>query len=208
MLDEDPEYILDFWFGDAATSPAHAKRRDQVWFESSPDFDREIERRFSGIYDRAARGPSSAWSTSPRGRLALILVLDQLPRNMFRGTPRAFATDALAQRVTLDLIASGGDMELGLLQRLFAYMPLQHAEDRDMQALSLRENRQLSESAPPDWAELFTMYYRYAQLHSDIIERFGRFPHRNRALGRPSTPEEIAYLAAGAETFGQGQGQP
>lgn len=204
MSEEHPERILDFWFGDAATSLDHAKRRDAIWFESSAELDRDIERRFSAVHSRAARGELSAWNTSPGGSLALVLVLDQFPRNMFRGTSRAFATDALALRTALDLIQSGGDIQLDPLQRLFAYMPLQHAEDREMQALSLRKNRQLAESVPPDWTELFEMYHRYAQLHADIVRRFGRFPHRNRALARESTPEEIAYLAAGAETFGQG----
>lgn len=204
MSDERPENVIDFWFGDAAMSPAHAKQRDKIWFECSPEFDRDIERRFSAVHGRACRGELHGWSRSPSGSLALILVLDQFPRNMFRGTSRAFATDALAARTAIDLIESGGDMSLAPLQRLFAYMPLQHAEELERQALSLQKNRQLAVSVAPEWTELFEMYYRYAQLHCDIIQRFGRFPHRNRALARQSRPEEIAYLAAGAETFGQG----
>lgn len=199
-----PEKIIEFWFGDAAGSPAHARRRDEIWFESSSELDRDIERRFLAVYSSACRGQLSHWSASPDSSLALILVLDQFPRNMFRGTGRAFASDALALRTALDLIESGGDMRLDPLSRLFAYMPFQHAEDREMQAISLHKNRQLLDSVAPEWTELFAMYYRYAQLHCDIIQRFGRFPHRNRALARQSRPEEIAYLAAGAETFGQG----
>jgi uncharacterized protein (DUF924 family) len=204
MSDERPERVIDFWFGDAAMSPVHAKRRDEIWFERSPEFDRDIERLFSPVHSRACRGELHGWNTSPGGSLALILVLDQFPRNMFRGTSRAFATDALAVRTAIDLIESGGDMNLAPLQRLFVYMPLQHAENLEMQELSLRKNGQLLMSVAPEWTELFAMYYRYAQLHCDIIQRFGRFPHRNRALARQSRPEEIAYLTAGAETFGQG----
>jgi uncharacterized protein (DUF924 family) len=204
MMDELPGQIIDFWFGDAARSLDHARRRDAIWFERSSELDRDIERRFSAIYARAAREELSAWSASPGSGLALILVLDQFPRNMFRGTSRAFATDALALRAAIDLMESGGDTSLDPLQRLFAYMPFQHAEDTEMQALSLRKNRELLASVSPEWRELFEMYYRYAELHADIIRRFGRFPHRNRILARQSMPEELAYLAAGAETFGQG----
>ncbi|HWN68942.1 MAG TPA: DUF924 family protein [Haliangium sp.] len=204
MLDDLPGQIVSFWFDDAAQSPGHARRRDSIWFERSAEFDLDIERRFSAAYSGAARGELHTWSASPGGGLALILLLDQFPRNMFRGTSRAFATDALALRAAIELIDSGGDTSLDPLQRLFAYMPFQHAEDNEMQALSLRKNGELLASVSPDWRELFEMYYRYAELHSDIIRRFGRFPHRNRVLGRQSTPDEMAYLVGGAETFGQG----
>ncbi|GAB4568425.1 MAG: DUF924 family protein [Haliangiales bacterium] len=197
--------LLGFWFDDAERSPGCAERRDKVWFESTPGFDREINTRYARLYERAAAGELEAWKGSETGSLALILVLDQLPRNMFRGTARAFATDALAVEVALELIDAARDQALRPLQQLFAYMPLQHAEDSEMQSLSIRKNRQLLEQADPPWRPLFETYFRYAELHADIIARFGRFPHRNRALGRPSSAAEVAYLEAGAERFGQGE---
>lgn len=196
--------LLDFWFDDAERSPEHAERRDKVWFESAPEFDREITARYAPLYERAAAGELEAWRRSETGSLALILVLDQLPRNMFRGTARAFATDALAVEVALELIDAARDQALRPLQQLFAYMPLQHAEDSKIQSLSIRVNRQLLAQVDPPWRPLFETYFRYAELHADIIARFGRFPHRNRALGRPSSAAEVAYLEAGAESFGQG----
>ncbi len=207
-MTESPTGVIDellgFWFDDAERSPERAEHRDKVWFESTPEFDREIIARYAPLYERVAAGELEAWKRSAAGSLALILVLDQFPRNMFRGTARAFATDALAVEAALALIDAARDQALRPLQQLFAYMPLQHAEDPEKQALSIRVNRQLLAQAEPPWRPLFETYFRYAELHADIIARFGRFPHRNRALGRPSSAAEVAYLEAGAESFGQG----
>ncbi|ACY13846.1 DUF924 family protein [Haliangium ochraceum] len=204
MQPNDPERFLERWFADARTSPARALVRDKLWFESPPAFDHALARDCRGLYERAWRGELDAWRASQRGALALILLFDQLPRNLFRRTARAYASDARALELTLELIEGERTTEFHPLEALFVYMPLQHAECKHMQSRSLTLNERLAASVTSEWRRLFSDYLRYARIHADIIERFGRFPHRNRALGRRSSAEERAYLEAGAETFGQG----
>ncbi len=173
----EPAVILDFWFRELA--PRH-------WFLGSKKLDADMRLRFSRWVDAAIRGDLDAWAKTPRGRLALILLLDQFTRNIHRATPGAFAGDARAQALVLEGLAAGMDRPLNLAERHFFYMPLVHAEDPKLQALSLKK---------------FAAYLREAQStvkhqkdHAAIIERFGRFPTRNAALGRVSTAEEVAFL--------------
>ena len=203
MSARKPGQVLSFWFEDATLSPEALQRRNAVWFRADPAFDDECAARFTALLDDAARGRLGDWTAIPRGRLALAILLDQMPRNIHRGSPAAFMHDTEAAAHCLAGIESGQDRALHPVERLFLYMPLQHAEDVDLQRRSVERFESLAAEADDAWRADFTESVRYAREHHDIIERFGRFPHRNRVLGRASTDEELRYLAAGAPTFGQ-----
>ncbi len=182
-MDEIQE-VLEFWFGDEAR--AH-------WFSPTLAFDQLIRKRFAELYARAATGDLSSWERSAEGCLALCILLDQMPRNMFRGDRRAFATDAKALAVADRALARRYDEELPLDRRQFLYMPFMHSENlaNQLRALALFESQGLAEGR------------RYAEQHLQIIRHFGRFPHRNAILGRQSTPAEEAFLKEQLDQFGQ-----
>lgn len=204
IIEDSPESVLDFWLGFDHGDAAELERRWRRSFASDPALDREIADRFARLVGLAAGGNLSSWSATSEGRLALILLLDQFPRNLFRGSAEAFAHDGQALTLTRDGIGLGHDRKLRLLDRVFFYMPLQHAESPAAQQESVRTFRALSnEPAPPPLAAVLEEAAQYARLHADIIAQFGRFPHRNRQLGRTSTAAERAYLDRGAPTFGQ-----
>lgn len=188
-----PSEVLDFWFG-APGSPELGRNRKQ-WFEKSVPFDELIRERFLATYEAAAAGRCDDWAERPLAALALVVVLDQFPRNLFRGTPRAFATDAAALAIAQGIGARGFAAAYVPVQCCFAYLPFEHAEDRAAQAESLR----LFERLRGDPGSAGTI--AYAQRHYAVIERFGRFPHRNAILGRASTPEELAFLATPGSSF-------
>jgi uncharacterized protein (DUF924 family) len=190
----DPQEVLDFWFG-APGSPEYGAAR-ALWFRGGPEADRAIRDRFLGCYERAAAGRLDHWGEAPRPCLALVVVLDQFPRNMFRGAARSFAADDLARQAARRVLARGYDRGLLPVERMFAYLPFMHSEDLADQRLSVELFSGLDDY--PGRRQSID----YAVLHLRIVERFGRFPHRNDILGRASTPEEIAYLANGAERFG------
>lgn len=183
--------ILGFWF-----AGAQENGRREVWFKSTDAFDREIRDRFLDLQEAAAGGALEAWKKTPEGTLALILLLDQFPRNLFRGTARAFATDEAARAAARHALESGFHQGADNYQRIFLGLPFVHSEDPADQEQSMRLAATLDEAKSLE----------SATEHRDLIARFGRFPHRNAALGRQSTPEEEAYLAAGAKTYGQGEG--
>ena len=181
--------VLEFWFsGDAR----------EAWFHSSPAFDQAIRRRFAELFGRAAKDELEAWQTSAEGCLALCILLDQMPRNMFRGDPRAFATDQAARAVAEHALARGFDRELTSERKQFIYLPFMHSEklDDQLRALELFESRGMAENR------------RFAENHVAIIRRFGRFPHRNAVLGRPSTEAEAGYLSRVQEHYGQAAASP
>jgi uncharacterized protein (DUF924 family) len=178
--------VLDFWFGPAG-SPEYGRPRE-AWFKKSEAFDDAIRARFLDLYLQAADGGMRSWREAPDSLLALILVLDQFPRNLFRGTSRAFATDAQALAAAQLAVARGFDRKLVPVQRWFVYLPFEHAEDLDLQRQCLALFEDLR--SDPD----STGTIDYARRHFEIIERFGRFPHRNAVLGRVSTPEEVEFL--------------
>jgi uncharacterized protein (DUF924 family) len=185
--------VLGFWFG-APDSPEFGRYRRQ-WFEKSDGFDALCRERFLATHEAAAAGRLDGWAERPLAALALVVALDQLPRNMFRGTPRAFATDATALAVARRIVSSGLDAAYMPAQRWFAYLPFEHAEDLATQRESLAVYERLRgdpTSASP---------IAYAQRHYAVIERFGRFPHRNAILSRTSTPEELAFLATPGSSF-------
>ena len=198
-----PHDVLSFWFEDATRSPEALQRRGPVWFRADPGFDRECATRFAAALEDAARGSLQGWADSPHGRLALVVLLDQMPRNIHRGSPAAFMHDAQAAAHCVAAIESGQDRPLHPVERVFLYMPLQHTEDLALQRLSIERFESLAAEVDDAWRDNFTENVRYAREHHDIVERFGRFPHRNRTLGRESTEEELRYLAGGAPTFGQ-----
>jgi uncharacterized protein (DUF924 family) len=183
--------VLFFWFG----GPAERGKRHKRWFEKSDAFDRAVRERFLPLYEAGFEGRLSGWRAEPRACLALIVLLDQFPRNMFRGTPRAFAADPLALDAARYAVEQGYDQGLLPVERLFAYLPFEHSEALADQVRSCELTRPLE--AFEETADV----YRYAVAHRDIIERFGRFPHRNAILGRASTPEEIDFLKQPGSSF-------
>lgn len=181
---ESPDAILAFWFG---AGEEHGKRR-AAWFKKDAAFDDEIRRRFLVTYELAASGQLAHWLAKMQSCLALVVVLDQFPRNMFRGSPRTFAADALARETTLHALEHGFDTGLKPVERQFIYLPLEHSEALSDQQQCLTLMQALS--VFPETSDLHV----WAEKHLVIIERFGRFPHRNAVLGRESTLDEIEFL--------------
>jgi len=173
--------VLDFWFGDGGIRAE--------WFRKDEVFDTQIRERFGPLIERAVAGELLDWQASPQAALARIVLLDQFTRNVHRGSARAFDGDALALGAARAMVASGWHLALPPVQRCFVYLPFEHAEDLAAQDEALRLFTALAAEAPELESNL-----DYARRHRVIIERFGRFPHRNAALGRASTPEEIAFL--------------
>lgn len=176
--------VLRFWFGAGSD---YGKSR-KAWFEKNPDFDRDIGAKFLALCEQAASGALDRWQALPGECLALVIVLDQFPRNLFRGEARAFGSDARALGAARRAIDGGYDAGMLPVERLFLYLPFEHSESLDDQWRSLALIGRL---APwPETADVFP----YAVRHWEIVRRFGRFPHRNAALGRASTPEELEFL--------------
>jgi uncharacterized protein (DUF924 family) len=178
--------VLDFWFAEVGTAR---------WFAADAAFDAQIRARFGEAVEAAANGRLDDWATTPRGWLAWLILLDQFPRNLYRDDPRAWAADASAQRVALSGLARRDDRQLPAVQRVFAYLPLEHAEDSALQQRSVELFEALCAEVPTEQRKQFEEYLDYARRHREVIARFGRFPHRNATLGRPSTPQETLYLA-------------
>ncbi len=185
--------ILDFWFG-REDEPGYGEFRN-VWFQKDEDFDREVQTRFREDHERAANGDLDKWREEARSALALVILLDQFPRNMFRGDARTHATDAKAQEVSEHAIERALDRELPAFQRMFLYMPFMHSESIEAQRRSVELFQRLrDEPGGPDVVS-------YAIGHRDIVEQFGRFPHRNAILGRQTTPEEAEFLTQPGSSF-------
>jgi uncharacterized protein (DUF924 family) len=177
------EQVLDFWF-----DPANK----EFWFERSDSFDAAVGRRLAALHRQAVAGELDAWADSPKGALALCILLDQVPRNIYRGSPEAFASDPEALKVARRALESEFDSSLSAEERLFLYLPFEHSEDLADQELCCRLFGAMTEN--PEWLT-------YAERHREIIQRFGRFPHRNAVLGRPSTEEERAFLEEPNSSF-------
>ncbi|MBW3780147.1 DUF924 domain-containing protein [Aeromonas veronii] len=184
--------LLALWFGDEADD---VTRQASLWWGKSSETDTLLASRFGELAQAAAKGSLAHWADLPSGRLALILLLDQLPRNIHRGTPAAFAQDPLSRDLCLKGLSIGADKSLSPLERVFFYLPLEHAESREQQARSVALFEALAaEQAGTPAQATFAGFADFARRHQVIIERFGRFPHRNDILGRTSTPEEAAFL--------------
>lgn len=201
MPAETPASILAFWFGEeparAATNPDCAR----LWWSKQPAVDETMRLRFGGLVQQAGGGALGAWAETAEGRLALILLADQFTRNIHRGTPAAFSLDPLAQAWAQDGLASGAFAGLLPIQRLFTLMPLEHAESLPLQDECVERMKALRDETGPAERATFDGFVDYAERHREIIQRFGRFPHRNAILGRASTPEEEAFLLTPGSSF-------
>jgi uncharacterized protein (DUF924 family) len=201
-----PESLLSFWFGDELDSPEAVAERTQLWFAGDASFDGRVRERFADLPALAAAGRLDTWRKEARSSLALVLALDQLPRNLYRDGAQCFAYDSLAYELALAAIERGFDCELTALEASFLYLPLEHAEDPEAQERCVSLFRSLQDRAPPALRSHFESFLGYAIRHRDVIRRFGRFPHRNAVLGRASTEAEREYLESGGETFGGASG--
>ena len=207
MTDDDQariEQILSFWFKEQELSAPQIDRRMDIWFGEDPVFDHDIEKEFADDIEKASEGKLNHWADEPHGRLALIILIDQFRRNIYRGTLKAFSHDKVALKLCVEGAVEKKDKGLTPIQRVFFYMPLQHAESAKVQAKSVELYERLAESVSPTLQETFLTVAKFAELHKDIIDQFGRFPHRNVLLGRENTPEEDEYLAGDSPDFGQG----
>jgi uncharacterized protein (DUF924 family) len=188
-LPERARALLDVWFG-VPGDPLREERRE-IWFKSTPEHDAMLREMFLADYERGAAGLLADWEDAPKSALALVVLLDQIPRNIFRGTPRVYATDAMARDIAERAMTRGFDMQVPPAWRLFFYMPLHHSENIADQQRATALVATLPGRRDPEHGE----NRRYGLPYVDVIERFGRFPHRNAILGRESTPDEIAFLA-------------
>ena len=193
-MDAQAQDVLDFWFL-PPDNPDYGQSR-VAWFRKDDGFDAQIRARFGALIDAAIEGGLRAWDATPHGALARLIVLDQLTRNVYRGTPRAFAGDALALALAVSMTEQRLDQQLAPMLRAFAYLPFEHAEDLAMQARAVELFQLLSQAQPG-----FDGMLDYAQRHQEVIARFGRFPHRNAILARPSTPEEVEFLRQPGSSF-------
>ena len=188
--------LLDFWFG-GPDDPQRLHHR-QIWFRSTPEFDAAVRAGFAADHDAAVAGALAEWEAEAETALALVMLLDQVPRNIFRSTPRAFASDPLALATTLRALDRGFDQAVPPAWRLFFYLPFEHSEDLEHQ----RRGLDLLMALPPVTGRSPDLHM--SRRHLEIIEEFGRFPHRNPILGRESTPAELVFLAEKADlNFGQ-----
>jgi len=188
-----PEEVLAFWFGREGEEDYGVFR--EAWFTKDPDFDREIRDRFEDVYEDGVAGELEVWKEEARSCLALIIVLDQFPRNMFRGEARMYVADGLALAAARYAVEHAYDRELPPFQRMFVYLPFEHSENLEDQRFSLELFRRLAEQTGSE--DLII----YAMRHLRVIERFGRFPHRNEILGRLTTPEEAEFLKEPGSSF-------
>ena len=201
---QQADTILDFWFGagfDNAGASEVAARQSALWWSKNPEIDADCRTRFEPLLKDATANRLADWADAPHTTLALLLLLDQFPRNIYRDTAQAFAFDELARQHCHLALAMGLDQQLPAIARVFVYLPLEHSEDIDDQQYSLELFRTLAKQAGQADREIFAHFADYAKKHHQIIERFGRFPHRNQILGRASTAEESAFLQQPGSSF-------
>ncbi|CAN5790850.1 DUF924 family protein [soil metagenome] len=192
-MPSEPSEVLDFWFGREGEE-GYGEFREE-WFRKDEDFDHQVRENFLEDYERAARGEYNPWQEEAESCLALVILLDQFPRNLFRGDPRTYATDDKALGAARQALEKGHDRKLPAFQRHFFYMPFMHSEEVEDQRRSVALFRELAaEEDSPDVTE-------FAEGHRDIVERFGRFPHRNELLGRDTTSEEAECLEQPGSSF-------
>ena len=202
MTTPDPLQVHKFWFADSLDGAEELSVQKSNWFKGPPSFDNKIRARFGTLPTSAVHGELEHWHHDRISTLCLILVLDQFPRNLYRGLARAFEFDALGLKTALSALDRGFHCELHPVEAVFMYLPLEHAENPNLQDRSVALFESLNDRAPAGTKDYFRSAAESAQLHRDIILRFGRFPHRNLALGRRSTVEEQHFLDSGGETFG------
>ena len=197
------EEILNYWFGELKESEAPLEDYYEIWFGKRREVDEFIRTNFEKDLKLAIEGKLKSWEDASRSTLALIILLDQFSRNIYRGTAKAFAHDSLALEICQRGIEKGFDKMLHTVERLFFYMPLEHSEDLEIQKKSVEYFFMMEKlyPTPPSLASMVSEFIKYAEMHYVIIKRFGRFPHRNEVLGRESTPEEIEFLKQPGSSF-------
>jgi uncharacterized protein (DUF924 family) len=191
------EEVLSYWFPEEDIFDADRETFEhqmQWWFQGGREVDREISERFDQVLEQARRGELDDWAEIPRGRLALVVVLDQFSRNVYRGSPLSYSQDEKALELAIEGIAAGMDGELSPMERIFFWMPLAHSEDLALQDRVVRHQEEEAVSTPPHLRMVAEFGVTQARAARDVIARFGRHPHRNEILGRTSTPEELEYL--------------
>ena len=201
-MSSDPQQVLEFWFGDGLTLGWPSDDRSALWFGGGGALDTQIRERFGALVEQAVSGGLTDWEAAMPTRLALVILLDQFTRNVYRGQARAFAGDGRSQRLVLHALPLGQDAELPTVGRVFFYMPLMHAESPALQNTCVLQFEKLVRESPLELQTKMAGNLRAAREHADIVARFGRFPHRNSVLGRPNTPEEDSFLTTGPR-FGQ-----
>jgi uncharacterized protein (DUF924 family) len=192
----DPEEVLSYWFPEDINDAdlETLRRQGEQWMRGGPEVDKEITERFGDVLERARRGELDHWAHTPRGRLALIIVLDQFSRNIYRGSPLSYSQDEKALKLALEGIDLGMDRELGAMERNFFWLPLGHSEDLALHERSVLHAEEEAADAPPHLRAMAEFGVSQARAARDVIARFGRHPHRNEILGRTYTPEELEYL--------------
>lgn len=185
--------ILNFWFGNLGSADLPASDRTNLWFGENEVVKKQLEL-FQKEFDQATSGKLKQWEITPRGRLALILLYDQFPRYIFRRSSKAFAFDEEAQRLCADGLREKMDHSLTLIERVFFYMPLVHSENNDSQEKSIRLYQDLVTLSMSETTQIYQLFLAYAYAHFRVIKEFGRFPQRNKVLGRDSTEAEVAFL--------------
>ncbi|MEQ1877845.1 MAG: DUF924 family protein [Bdellovibrionia bacterium] len=186
--------ILEYWFGELMGPLDFPTEKSALWFRKSDATDNEIRDRFQFMWQKAGDGAYDSWAKDPRGRLALIILNDQFSRNMYREDARAFSRDFQALELATNGVAARMDRNLFPIERVFFYLPFEHAEDLPNQNMSCTLFTELLESVPDQMKSAMKEFLRYADAHREIIKKFGRFPHRNEILKRKSTPEEVEFL--------------
>ncbi len=204
---QNPHDRLEYWFGVGPWTRERLDERTRFWFggdgpEAQSRRDAEIREKLEPLLERAARGELASWASSPKRRLALILLFDQVPRNAYRGTSAAFAFDREALTLSSEGIHIAADAALDPIERIFFYLPLEHAESLEAQDAAVAAFERLVREAPPELRDYCAYTARYATKHRDLIVKFGRFPHRNGVVGRENTPEEAEWLARYPNYFG------
>jgi uncharacterized protein (DUF924 family) len=192
---------LEFWFGSLESAEDYPHDKAKYWFGGGVEIDNEIRDRFEKHVIAATRNELDEWKETPRGRLALIILVDQFSRNIYRGTAEAFAYDSIAQDLTVEGLTQGHDQALFPIERVFFYLPLEHSENIEIQKMSVQKFHNIIPEVPLEQAVKFISFESYAWKHYDIIAKFGRFPYRNNILSRESTPEEIEFLSGPNSSF-------
>lgn len=195
------DQVLEFWFGKNPDDPQGLEDRVKQWFTRADAYDQQVRTALGDDAERAARGELDGWAKTPRGLLALVLLLDQVRRNLNRDSAEAYAQDGKTQKLVIDGLSRGDEKSLSFVERVFFYMPLQHSEKVEHQRWSVQRYEKLYGDAPPQLKEFMRGALEFARRHHYVVEKFGRFPHRNRSLGRPSTREEEDFLAKTPQGF-------
>ena len=202
MIQSEVDKVLRYWFADIGEN-FDVQQQNQVWYSGDQVIDQQIRQQFGHLVENALVGEFDDWTDNAQGALALILLLDQFTRNIYRASHRAFDGDERARKILRSALVQGLDRELTFVQRSFFYMPLEHSESLSDQKRCVELFTKMLEEVPEQGKDMVYSCLQYAQQHRDIIARFGRFPHRNEALGRSSTAQEEQYLQEGGARFGQ-----